>query len=256
MEADIKRLARRQAGDDSDEEEDGGRPSKKTKRGQSVLESELARYRAKSSRSAGGKKKKDEGDILARLDRFKGKLKRVERDESPGADAPDDDPDSRPPKSDANDPKADRQDDEDEEPMDVDTDIDFLSQRVYFPKSHDNTDETARAEHDYEVIDPRVRGAAAKEAESDRLKRKSQQATVGRVFRRDGQGGRDGGYRDRGGDRERGGERDREGGRGGNDGAPRKSFGKDAVRDRPRERDNGRDNNWDPGFGKRSGGGW
>jgi len=50
--------------------------------------------------------------------------------------------------------------------MDVDDDTGFLSHRLQFPK--DNAEEVNKAERDYEVIDPRQRGARAREEERER----------------------------------------------------------------------------------------
>ena len=50
--------------------------------------------------------------------------------------------------------------------LEVDDDVEWLRHRLQFPK--DNGQESARAEHDYEVIDPRARGARAKEEERTR----------------------------------------------------------------------------------------
>ena len=55
-----------------------------------------------------------------------------------------------------------------EDGMEVDNDIEWLRHRLEFPK--DDGQESARAEHDYEVIDPRARGARAKEEERARKK--------------------------------------------------------------------------------------
>ena len=55
-----------------------------------------------------------------------------------------------------------------EEGLEVDDDVEWLSHQLQFPK--DNGQESARAEHDYEVIDPRARGARAKEEEKARKK--------------------------------------------------------------------------------------
>lgn len=52
------------------------------------------------------------------------------------------------------------------EGMEVDDDVDWLRHRLHF--ATDDAAEVARAEHDYEVIDPRTRGAKAKEEEMER----------------------------------------------------------------------------------------
>jgi len=53
-----------------------------------------------------------------------------------------------------------------EDGVEVDTDTGFLTHALTFPK--DNTEEVDKAEREYEVIDPRVRGARAKQDEMDR----------------------------------------------------------------------------------------
>jgi len=57
---------------------------------------------------------------------------------------------------------------EGEEEMEVDNDTGFMAHALHFPK--DNGEETMKAERDYEVIDPRQRGAKAKEEERERKK--------------------------------------------------------------------------------------
>lgn len=166
MEADIKRLARKKAGGDSDDDD---HPSKKKKSGPSALEQELSKYRNKNARGATSKgKKRDEGELLARLEMFKGKLKARQLSTAEEARDPDQGDDPLP------DPAP------EEEGIDVDNDADWLSHRLNFPKG--NEEEVARAEHDYEVIDPRVRGAVAREEESER--KKAKKSNVGSAFRR------------------------------------------------------------------------
>lgn len=50
--------------------------------------------------------------------------------------------------------------------IEVDDDRGFLSHALHFPK--DDGEESRKAEKDYEVIDPRERGAKAKEEERER----------------------------------------------------------------------------------------
>jgi peptidyl-prolyl cis-trans isomerase SDCCAG10 len=64
-----------------------------------------------------------------------------------------------------------------EDGVEVDTDTGFLTHALTFPK--DNTEEVNKAEREYEVIDPRVRGARAKQEERDR-KNASKSARGGR----------------------------------------------------------------------------
>lgn len=62
-----------------------------------------------------------------------------------------------------------------EEGIEVDDNVDWLRHRLHF--ASDGAAESARAEHDYEVIDPRMRGAKAKEEEMER--RKTRKDVVG-----------------------------------------------------------------------------
>ena len=50
--------------------------------------------------------------------------------------------------------------------LEVDTDRGFLSHLLAFPKG--NSEEVDKAEREYEVIDPRQRGARAKQEERDK----------------------------------------------------------------------------------------
>ncbi|KAF5362042.1 hypothetical protein D9756_002728 [Leucocoprinus leucothites] len=144
MEDEIRKIAKRTAGEDSDEE----RSKKKAKK--SYLEEELAKYskgRHLQKKGKGGRKK-DETDILAALNSFRGKLQ--------GSMMVDD---------------VDGGEDQtlgEEEGQEVDNDTDFLNHALHFPK--DNTEETEKAERDYEVIDPRQRSARAREEEKEKKK--------------------------------------------------------------------------------------
>lgn len=167
MEADIKRLARKKNGDNNSDDEHGG--AKKSRTGPSALELERAKYLKKgssaklasaASASGKGKRKDDGGELWAKLEKFQGKLR--DRQPSPGADHAMDD------------------DDEEGEGLDVDNDTDWMSHRLSFPKGND--EEVRRAEHDYDVIDPRTREAAAQQEERD--KRRAKKPSVGSAFRR------------------------------------------------------------------------
>ena len=70
---------------------------------------------------------------------------------------------------------------EDGDGMEVDDDRGFLGHVLNFPKG--NEEEMQKAEREYEVIDPRQRGARAKEEERDR-KRKMRPKDGGRGSRR------------------------------------------------------------------------
>ncbi|KAH9839989.1 cyclophilin-like protein [Rhodofomes roseus] len=154
MEADIRKLTRRAAGEDSDEE----RARKKPKR--SYLEEEMAKYTKGRGVHKKGKRR-DEGDVLAALNSFRSKIKSTAPEEG------EDDVDMA---------NADGQAGEgegtaaaapgEEVGMEVDDDVGFLAHKLSFPKGND--EEVAKAERDYEVIDPRQRGARAKEEERER----------------------------------------------------------------------------------------
>jgi peptidyl-prolyl cis-trans isomerase SDCCAG10 len=154
MEAEIRSLAKRRGGGDSDDELEAMR---KTKKGKSYLEEELARYsKGKGLHSKG--KRRDEGDVLAALNSFRGKLANVAVEEDMSAE---EDADGKDAASEA--PKLGY----DEDPgMEVDDDAGFMGHALRFPK--DDGEESRKAERDYEVIDPRQRGARAKEEERER----------------------------------------------------------------------------------------
>ncbi|KAL1740899.1 cyclophilin-like protein [Schizophyllum fasciatum] len=152
MEDDIAKLSKKRDGYDSD-----GEPAKK-KQKRSYLSEELAKY-AKGRGVHKKGKRKDESDVLAALDNFRGKLQ--------GAMAVDDEGD-----------EGGRGDGElegearaaGEDPgVEVDNDTDFLGHELRFAK--DNAEETVKAERDYEVIDPRARGAQARAEEQERKAR-------------------------------------------------------------------------------------
>jgi peptidyl-prolyl cis-trans isomerase SDCCAG10 len=153
IEADIRKLSRRRDGNDSDDE-----PSKKKVK-KSYLQEELAKYSKGKGLSKKGKKK-DEGDVLAALNSFRGKLKSSMLD---NADEADDDVGVS---GDAGEEKAKLQVGTEDPGIEVDDDRGFLSHALHFPK--DDGEESRKAEKDYEVIDPRERGAKAKEEERER----------------------------------------------------------------------------------------
>jgi len=148
MEADIRKLSKRRDGDDSDDE-----PAKK-KMKKSYLEEELAKYSRGRGLNKKGKdgKRKDEGDVLAALNSFRGKLKSEKFD-----DIDDDNTEGE---------IGQKQLGEEDPGMEVDDDRGFMSHALHFPK--DDGEESRKAERDYEVIDPRQRGARAKEEERER----------------------------------------------------------------------------------------
>ncbi len=164
MEAEIRKLSRKARGDDSDDE-----PTKK-KAKKSYLEEEMAKYaKAKGAhKKAKDGKRKDEGDVLAALSSFRSKLK---------GSAPIEEPtEEQEALTGASTVGA-----EEDPGMEVDDDTGFLGHALHFPK--DNNEEAIKAERDYEVIDPRQRGARAKEEERER-KRALKPKDGGRGYRR------------------------------------------------------------------------
>jgi len=161
MEAEVKRLARRRDGGDSEEE----RKMKKTKN-KSHLEEELAKY--EKSRGVHRKgQKKDESNVLAALAGFRSKLQ---------ASTLDDEEETMDVSS-AND-EAGTQPIEGEAGMEVDSDRGFMGHLLRFPKR--NEEEVQKAERDYEVIDPRARGAQAQQEERERKAAKHHHRKGGR----------------------------------------------------------------------------
>lgn len=152
MEADIRKLAKRRNGEDSDDE-----PAKKKAKNKSYLAEELARY-SKGRGLHKKDKKKDESDVLAAMTSFRSKLKKTSLDDLEGDGAlPQNDTAEAGVVGDAEDPG-----------IEVDDDRGFMSHLLSFPKGND--EEVQKAERDYEVIDPRQRGARAREEERERKK--------------------------------------------------------------------------------------
>jgi len=168
LEADIRELSKRtggKTGGDSDDS-DSGHAKKKMKPSKSYLEEELAKYSKGRLFAAGGgrdkdgkKKKRDESDVLAVLDGFRGKLKDFQPTSSLSGLGKDKDTDEMDVDEPGKEVAA-------EEGLEVDTDRGFLSHFLTFPKG--NSEEVDKAEREYEVIDPRQRGARAKQEERDR----------------------------------------------------------------------------------------
>jgi peptidyl-prolyl cis-trans isomerase SDCCAG10 len=151
MESDIRQLSKRAGGGaDSDDEP----VAKKPKR--SALAEELSKYagaRGKSKKA----KRKDEDDVMGMLNSFRTKLQQtslpIEDEDEAGASK--DAGANAPPVPDPEDPG-----------IEVDDDIGFLGHALHFHKG--NEEEVEKAERDYEVIDPRARGARAREKEKER----------------------------------------------------------------------------------------
>jgi peptidyl-prolyl cis-trans isomerase SDCCAG10 len=156
MEAEVKRLARRRDGGDSEEEQN----TKKTKN-KSHLEEELAKY-AKSRGVHRKGRKKDESDVLAALAGFRSKLQTSTKDDDEMMmDAP----------STNDEMVTQSMEGVEEEAVEVDSDLGFMGHLLQFPKG--NEEEVQKAEREYEVIDPRARGAQARQEERERRDRKA-----------------------------------------------------------------------------------
>ncbi|KAA1468997.1 cyclophilin-like protein [Dentipellis sp. KUC8613] len=163
MEAEIRKLSKR--GNESDDE-----PAKKKVK-KSYLEEELSKY-SKGRGLHKKDRKKDESDVLAALSSFRSKLQ-----SSKSLDRDDEEDEERRPAED-----GEAQDIPGEgDGMEVDDDRGFMSHLLHFPKG--NEEEVQKAERDYEVIDPRQRGAKAREEERER-KRAMKQKGGGRGYRR------------------------------------------------------------------------
>jgi peptidyl-prolyl cis-trans isomerase SDCCAG10 len=163
IEADIRKLARKRDGNDSDEA-----PTKKPKH-KSYLEEETAKYaknRGLHKKSKDGRKK-DETDVLAALSSFRNKLHKSVSALDEGDDPLDDG-------------GAEKPAGQEDLGIEVDDDRGFLNHALHFPM--DDGEESRKAERDYEVIDPRQRGARAKEEERER-KRNLKAKGGGRHYR-------------------------------------------------------------------------
>lgn len=165
MEAEIRKLSRRREGNDSDDEPTKKKPKK------SYLEEELAKY-SKGRKSDRKKRGKGEEEVLGMLNSFRGKLKNSNFADGPEEDA------KMEGEADGGEGKMDVGG---EDPgIEVDDDRGFLSHSLHFPK--DDGEESRKAERDYEVIDPRERGAKAREEERER--KKAMRAGKGGGYRR------------------------------------------------------------------------
>ena len=175
MEAEIRKLSSK-GGNGSDDE-----PARKKVK-KSHLEEELAKYskgRGLHKKAKDGRRK-DEDDVLAALSSFRSKLKSTlpdDGDDDVAAPAST----SAPGEGDGGESAAPKIQGEEDPGMEVDDDTGFLSHALHFPKGND--EEVAKAERDYEVIDPRQRGARAREEERER-KRTMKPKDGGRGYRR------------------------------------------------------------------------
>jgi len=158
MEAEIRKLTKRHD-NDSDEEVKRKKPRK------SYLEEELAKYAKGRGKHKKGKdgKRKDESDVLSALNSFRDKLQSQKWSDGEDNDVTMCD-ESKAEEGTKDEGSAAAG--EEEPGMEVDDDFGFMNHALHFPK--DNGEETQKAERDYEVIDPRQRGAKAREEEKER----------------------------------------------------------------------------------------
>ncbi|GMK56903.1 hypothetical protein CspeluHIS016_0307430 [Cutaneotrichosporon spelunceum] len=143
------RMMKKQMGQDSDTDSEDEEQRRKRRRGPSALEQELAKYQnargraAREKWSAKDKRSKDD-DLLRDLDLFSKKVMEAEADEE----------------------AMDENGDVAEAGLEVDDDVGWLRHSLKF--EHEISDETRRAEDEYEVIDPRAK-ARAVAAEDERV---------------------------------------------------------------------------------------
>jgi len=162
VEAEIRKLTRQRH---SDSDSESGKPAKKAKKGPSIIELQNAKYqRGKAAAARRSGKKRDESDVLSTLQSFRGRLQQTRGDSGDKEDTKMSGMEGE----DGNEKVAANDGEGGEEGIEVDDDVDWLRHRLHF--ASDGTAESARAEHDYEVIDPRARGAKAKEEEMERKK--------------------------------------------------------------------------------------
>ena len=163
MEAEIRKLAKRH---DEDSDEAGKR--KKPKK--SYLEAELAKYtkgRGKHKKGKDGKRRVDESDMLTALNSFRGKLQNQKWSDGEDDDVTMSDQTKDLSVEDGTMGGANAAAGGEEDPgLEVDDDFGFMNHVLHFPK--DDGEEMQKAERDYEVIDPRQRGAQAREEDKER----------------------------------------------------------------------------------------
>lgn len=163
MEAEIRKLTKRH---DQDSDEDAKR--KKPKK--SYLEAELAKYtkgRGTHKKGKDGKRRVDESDMLTALNSFRGKLQNQKWSDGEDDDVTMSDETKDLGVEDGTNGGAKTAAGGEEDPgLEVDDDFGFMNHVLHFPK--DDGEETQKAERDYEVIDPRQRGAQAREEDKER----------------------------------------------------------------------------------------
>jgi peptidyl-prolyl cis-trans isomerase SDCCAG10 len=153
MEADIRKLSKRTAGENDSDDEHTAKKAKK-----SMLAEELSKYAGGRGRTTKSKRK-EEDDIMGMLNSFRTKLQQTSA-------PPQLDGDGDVPGAEVEAGQEDEAANFDDPGIEVDDDSAFLTHALRF--DHGNEEEVAKAERDYEVIDPRVRGARAKEEEKER----------------------------------------------------------------------------------------
>ncbi|KAG9079555.1 Peptidyl-prolyl isomerase cwc27 [Ceratobasidium sp. UAMH 11750] len=166
MEAQVRKLARRH----SDSESDGEREAKKPK-GPSQLELELAKYKKGRGDKKGKGKGRDESDMLAALSTFRGRLQESMGEGDEGEDVV---MENAPVKQGEGGGQG------EEDLLEVDDDSSWIGHRLRFAK--DDGTETRRAEHEYEVIDPRARSNQARMEERER--KAGKRSAVGQAFQK------------------------------------------------------------------------
>ncbi|KIJ11141.1 hypothetical protein PAXINDRAFT_28732, partial [Paxillus involutus ATCC 200175] len=146
MEDEIRKLTRRRNGEDSDEEAE----RKKAKKAKSYLGEELAKYAKGRGLHKKGKGRKDEGEVLASLNKFRGMLQAA-----PTPNRAEDEDEEGEKDGDVAGEGGEKAVDGEDLGMEVDDDRGFMGHALHFPK--DDGEESRKAERDYEVIDPRQR---------------------------------------------------------------------------------------------------
>ncbi|BEI82528.1 hypothetical protein CcaverHIS002_0303960 [Cutaneotrichosporon cavernicola] len=152
------RMMKKRMGQDSDTDSEDEEERRKRRRGPSALEQELAKYKHARGRAAREKwnpkdKRSKDDDLLRDLGMFSKKVMEAEADEEP----------------------MDNSGNAGEAGLEVDDDVGWLRHSLKF--EHEISDETRRAEDEYEVIDPRAkaRAVAAEEERATKAKRRRDQ---------------------------------------------------------------------------------
>lgn len=133
MQAKLRKLDKRRAGsdDDSSDSEDEGGDKKRKRTGPSVLDQELAKYAAARRGNRRGVRK-DEDDVLSALSSFTSKIRKNAPEEDVNETLPDDAPEA------------------DEEGLEVDDDVGWMSHALK-AVNDGNAEQIRRAETDYTV---------------------------------------------------------------------------------------------------------